>query len=180
MTRGFACLALALGMALGIGNAWAEIVVGPGFGTPCAEGGCPLFSGSVNAIGTNSLDFFQTTVGPVDTSAVTLILAVPDNPTNALAGNPVTAAQLHVPGTNSSSTPVTIGSLSPETLMTHAEVYGTLGLLDGNILSFTDLQSADYFLFPAVYNATTNPIDNFSLYQIPLTHRRERSLPATT
>ncbi len=45
MTRGFACLALALGMALGIDNASAEIVVGPGFGTPCAEGGCPLFRG---------------------------------------------------------------------------------------------------------------------------------------
>lgn len=53
--------------------------------------------------------------------------------------------------------------------MTHAEVYGTLGLLDGDVVSFTDLQSADYSLFPAAYNAVTNPIANFSLYEIPLT-----------
>lgn len=169
MIRAFALAALALGLALGSGNARAEIVVGPGFGTSCAQGGCPLFGGSVNAIGTNTLDFFQNSTGPVDTSVLMLILAVPNNPANALATNPVSGAQLHVPGTNTTSTPVTVGSLSAETLMTRGEVYGTLGLLDGNIVAFNDLQSADYSLFPATYNATTNPIDNFSLYQIPLT-----------
>ena len=35
---------------------------GAGFGTPCAQGGCPLFNGSVNAIGTNSLDLFQSAI----------------------------------------------------------------------------------------------------------------------
>lgn len=169
MTKTLAVVTLMIGMALGSADAWAEIVVGPGFGTSCAQGGCPLFSGSVNAIGTSSLDFYQTSTGPVDTSVLMLILAVPNNPTNALAANPVSAAQLHVPGTNSASTPVTVGSLSADTVMTRGEVYGTLGLLDGDIVSFVNLQSADYFLFPATYNAVTNPIDNFSLYQIPLT-----------
>lgn len=169
MTRAFAIATLVLGTMLGTGDAWAEIVVGPGFGTSCATGGCPIFDGAVNAIGAHSLDFFQSSTGPVDTTALLLILAVPNNPTNALAANPVSDAQLHVPSTNSTSTPVTIGNLSPETVMTHAEVYGTLGLLDGDVVSFTDLQSADYSLFPATYNAVTNPIANFSLYEIPLT-----------
>ncbi len=143
--------------------------MGPGFGTACAEGGCPLFGSSVNAIGTHSLDLFQATNGPVDLIGFRLILAVPNNPTNALTANPVTAAQLHAPATNTSSTPVTVGSLSAETLMTHGEVYGTLGLLDGTTVSFLNLRSADYALFPGSYDPTTNPIVNFSLYQIPLT-----------
>lgn len=57
MTRAFAIATLVLGTMLGTGNAWAEIVVGPGFGTPCATGGCPIFDGAVNAIGARSLDF---------------------------------------------------------------------------------------------------------------------------
>jgi hypothetical protein len=168
MIRIYAAAVLMLS-ALGSATARADIVVGPGFGTVCAEGGCPIFGGSVNAIGANSLNLFQTSTGPVDTSALLLILAVPNNPTNALAANPVSGAQLHVPGTNPSSTSVGVGSLSAETLMTHGEAYGNLGLLDGDVVSFGDLQSADYALFPSTYNATTNPIANFSLYQIPLT-----------
>jgi hypothetical protein len=164
MSKIYAAAALMLGLALGSGHARADINVGPGFGTPCAEGGCPLVGGSVNAIGTSSLDFFQTSTGPVDTSALLLIFAVPNNPTNALAANPVLDAQLHVHGTNPASTPVTVGSLSPETLFTHGTVYPM-----GDVVSFGDLQSADYSLFPAIYNPTTNPIANFSLYQIPLT-----------
>ena len=164
-----AVAALMVGATLGGTSASAEIVVGPGFGVACAEGGCPIVGGSVNAVGMNSLDLFQTSSGPVGTSALLLILAVPNNPTNALAANPVSSAQLHVPGTSSSSTAVTVGSLSAETSMTHGEVYGTLGLLDGDVVSFLDLQSADYSLFPATYSSTANPIDNFSVYQIPLT-----------
>ena len=134
--------ALVLGMTLGSASASADIFVGPGFGTTCAEGGCPLFGSSVNAIGTHSLDLFQASNGPADLVGFMLILAVPNNPTTALTANPVTGAQLHAPATNTSSTPVTVGSLSPETLMTHGEVYGALGLLDGNIVSFSNLQSA--------------------------------------
>jgi hypothetical protein len=150
-------------------QASASIFVGPGFGTSCAEGGCPISNGSVNAISTNSLDLFQSSTGPFELGALMLILAVPNNPTNALTTNPVADAQLHVPGTNPSSTPVTVGSLSAETLMTHGDVEDTLGLLVGNIVLFSQLQSSDYFLFPAVYNPTTNPINNFSLYEIRLT-----------
>lgn len=169
MTRIVAVAALLLAIAFGSPGASASIVVGPGFGTACAEGGCPVFNGSVNAIGANSLDLFQSATGPVDTNFVDLIFAVPNNPANALTANPVTGAQLHVPGTNPSSTAVTVGSLSSETLFTHGEVYGALNLLDGTVVAFTQLQSADYALFPAVYDPTTNPIDNFSLYQIRLT-----------
>jgi hypothetical protein len=53
--------------------------------------------------------------------------------------------------------------------MTHSEVYGTLGLLDGDIVGFTQMQSADYLLFPGVYNPASDPINNFSLYEPPLT-----------
>jgi hypothetical protein len=161
--------ALLLALALGSSGALAAIIVGPGFGTACAEGGCPLFNGAVNAIGTHSLDLFQSSTGPVDTSRVLLIFAVPNNPVNALTTNPVTGAQLHTPDTDPSSTPVTVGSLSSETPITHGEIYCMLGLLDGNIVAFAQLQSADYSLFPALYNPTTNPIDNFSLYEISLT-----------
>src|SRR5260370_83983 len=45
----------ALGICVGGAGANASIVVGPGFGTPCAQGGCPLFNGSVNAIANFSL-----------------------------------------------------------------------------------------------------------------------------
>jgi hypothetical protein len=169
MVKAYAVLAAALGMALWSVGAMAGINVGPGFGTACATGGCPLFNGSVNAIGANSLDLYQSTIGPVDLSQLMLILAVPNNPANALTTNPVTGAELHVPGTNSASTPVTVGGLGAETLMTHGEVYGALNLLDGDIVAFNDLQAADYSLFPATYNATTNPIANFSLYEIQLT-----------
>lgn len=169
MVKAYAALASALGIALWSAGAMAGINVGPGFGTPCATGGCPLYNGSVNAIGANSLDLYQSTIGPVDLSQLMLILAVPNNPANALTANPVTGAELHVPATNSASTPVTVGSLSAETLMTHGEVYGALNLLDGDIVAFNDLQAADYSLFPATYNATTNPIANFSLYEIELT-----------
>ena len=170
MTKIAAAAIFALGIGLGCASANASIFVGPGFGTPCAEGSCPLFNGSVNAIGTHSLDLFQsTTFSGVAVNRLLLIFAVPNNPANALAANPVTGAQLHSPGTNSSSTPVTVGGLSSETLFTHGDLYGTgLGLLDGDSVPFSQLQSAEYALFPSTYNATTNPILNFSLYEINL------------
>ena len=115
------------------------------------------------------MDLFQSsTFSGVAINSLLLIFAVPNNPANALAANPVTAAQLHSPGTNSSSTPVTVGGLGSETLFTHAELYGTLNLLDGEIIPFTQLQSADYALFPSTYDPMTNPIANFSLYEIGL------------
>jgi len=159
----------ALGICLGGAGANASIVVGPGFGTPCAQGGCPLFNGSVNAIGTNSLDLFQSTTFPgVAINSLTLVFAVPNNPANALSANPVTGAQLHSPATNSSSTPVAVGSLGPETLFTRFDLYGTAGCTLCDIITFAQLQSADYGLFPSTYNPTTNPIANFSLYNINL------------
>jgi hypothetical protein len=167
---------LGLGICLGCAGARASIVVGPGFGTSCAQGGCPLFNGSVNAIGPNSLDLYQsTTFAGVAVNGLTLIFAVPNNPANALAVNPVTSAQLHTPSTNSSSTAVTVGALSPETLFpstgpTSHDLYGALDLtLSTELIMFTQLQSADYGLFPSTYNPTTNPIANFSLYDIFLT-----------
>src|SRR5215831_14701523 len=106
---------VALGICLGGAGARADIFVGPGFGTSCAQGGCPLFNGTVNAIGTNSLDLYQSNANPlVALNSLLLIFAVPNDPANALAANPVTGAQLHTPSTNSSSTPVTVGGLGPE------------------------------------------------------------------
>ncbi len=67
----------------------------------------------------------------------------------------------------SSSSTVTVRNLSPETMMMHGEVYGALGLFGSDIVAFTDLQAADYFLFPSTYNRSTNPIANFSLYENP-------------
>lgn len=160
--------ALSLAGALGGTPAWADIYVGPGFGTPCAAGGCPVYGTSVNAIGANTLDLYQTSY-PAATGTLLLIFAVPNNPSNALSTNPVTSAQLHDPAWVATSTPVSVGGLNFEGEMTHGEVYGFLGLLDGNIVAFDDLQAADYALFPTKYNASTNPIDNFSLYEIPLT-----------
>jgi hypothetical protein len=165
----------ALGICLGSAGANASIVVGSGFGTPCAQGGCPLFNGAVNAIGTNSFDLFQSTTAPeVAIDSLTLVFAVPNNPANALSANPVTGAQLHSPSTNSSSTPVTVGSLGPDILFPSTgpashDLYGTAGCdLCGNFIGFDQLQSADYGLFPSTYNPTTNPIANFSLYNINL------------
>ncbi len=167
-TRAIAAVLL-LGGTVGGTSAWADINVGPGFGTPCAEGSCPVYGSSVNAIGAHSLDLFQASAGPVDTGALLLIFAVPNNPANGLATNPVTDAQLHVPAANATSSAVTVGSLSFEGEMTHGEVYGFLGLLDGDIVAFNDMVAADYALFPTTYDATTNPIDNFSMYEVPLT-----------
>ena len=150
----------ALGICLGCGCASAAIVVGPGFGTPCAQGGCPPFNGSVNAIGTSSLDLFQSVAfAGVAINSLTLIFAVPNNPTNALAANPVTGAQLHTPSTNSSSTPVTVGGLSPETLFTGHDLYGALGLTLGDLIGFNQLQSADYGCFhpPTIRPPTRSP-----------------------
>lgn len=169
MTRGISAVTLLLGMALGGADASADIFVGPGFGTTCAEGGCPLFNGSVNAIGTNSLDLYQSSTGPAALNGFTLIFAVPNNSTNALSANPVTGAELHVPATNASSTPVTVGSLSAATLFTHGELYGTLFTLVGSTITFQQVQSADYALFPGSYDPTTNPIVDFGLYEVPLT-----------
>ncbi len=91
---------LLLASALGSRPALAEIIVGPGFGTACAEDGCPLFGSSVNATGAHSLDLFQSSTGPADTGSVLLIFAVPNNPANALTANPATGAQLHAPAAN--------------------------------------------------------------------------------
>jgi hypothetical protein len=168
MSKVAAAALFALAIGFGSTSGGAAIVVGPGFGTPCAQGGCPLVGGAVNAIGTHSLDLFQSSTGPVDTSGLLLIFAVPNNPANALATNPVTGAQLHTPATNASSTLVSVGGLSAETVFTHFDLYGTLGLLDGDTVSFTQLQSADYTLFPSTYNPATNQIANFSLYEINL------------
>jgi PEP-CTERM motif len=168
--RKIAAAIFALGICLGSAGANASIVVGSGFGTPCAQGGCPLFNGSVNAIGTNSLDLFQSTTAPeVAINSLTLVFAVPNNPANALSANPVTGAQLHSPATNSSSIPVTVGSLGPDTLFTQFGLYGRAGCDLCDVIPFAQLQSADYGLFPFIYNPTTNPIANFSLYNINLT-----------
>jgi len=169
MTKITTAATLALAITTASTSALASIVVGPGFGTPCAEGGCPVLGGSVNAIGAHSLDLFQSSNGPVDLNGFTLILAVPNNPANALNANPITGAQLHVPAMNLASTPVTVGSLSPETLFTHGELYSNLFGLTGSSIGFSQIQSADYALFPNSYDPTTNPIVNFSLYTIPLT-----------
>jgi PEP-CTERM motif len=169
MTKITTAAILLLATALGSSNASGSIVVGPGFGTPCAEGGCPVFGGSVNGIGTHSLDLFQSSSGPAALNGFFLILAVPNNPANALTANPITGAQLHIPATNAASTPVTVGSLSPETLFTHGDLYSALFSLTGSSIPFSQIQSAEYALFPSSFNPATNPVVNFSLYEIPLT-----------
>jgi len=167
VTKITAAATLLVAITIGSTSGLASIVVGPGFGTHCAEGSCPVFGGSVNAIGSNSLDLFQSSTGPAALNSFTLILAVPNNPT--LTTNPITGAQLHVPATNAASTPVTVGSLSTATPFTHGDLYSAIFTLTESSIPFSQVQSADYALFPSIYNPVTNPIVNFSIYEIPLT-----------
>jgi hypothetical protein len=79
MTKITTAAILLLAIALGTTTASASIFVGQGFGTSCAEGGCPIAGGSVNGIGAHSLDLFQSSTGPVDVVGLLLILAVPNS-----------------------------------------------------------------------------------------------------
>jgi hypothetical protein len=59
--------------------------------------------------------------------------------------------------------------LFPSTGPASHDLYGALGLtLSTELIMFTQLQSADYGLFPSTYNPATSPITNFSLYDISL------------
>jgi hypothetical protein len=149
-------------------SALALIVPGPGFGTPYAEGALP---GAWR-------------LGQCDRRSLTGSVSVIERPLRSqwiypgprgaeqsgkrAERQPDKGAQLHVPATNAASTPVTVGSLIPETLFTHSELYSTLFGLTGSSIPFSQIQSAEYTLFPNSLNPATNPIVNSSLYETSL------------
>lgn len=76
---------LAVGLLATV-SLWADstLHIGPGAGTACATGGCPIFGTEINAIGPTSLDVYQNQGGATTlTSPFLLILGVPNvtNPT---------------------------------------------------------------------------------------------------
>lgn len=118
----------------------ATLHIGPGAGTTCAEGGCPLYNNEVNGITAGKLDIFQQSNGggTLLTDPVLLILAVPNAPTNLDMSGAVTGVSLIAPypgGSTTTGIPVQFGTTSYNIndpsgfagTMTSGDVYGFLG-----------------------------------------------------
>ena len=73
----------------------ATLHIGPGAGTACATGGCPLLNGELNSIGSGgTVDIYQNSSGAATLDQpVFLILAIPNNTTNLFASNPISSVQ---------------------------------------------------------------------------------------
>jgi len=141
----------------------ATLHIGPGAGTSCATGGCPLYNNEVNAFTPGTLDIYQNAndsngnSGGLLTDPVLLILAVPNAPANLDMSGAVTGASLIAPypgGTTTSGIGILFGTtnygISDPTgyagSMTSGDVYGFLGgdLTHGdNSNSFTNLSGWD-------------------------------------
>jgi hypothetical protein len=167
---GLAAIAAAGAIALGTPGAFANTTdpstlhIGPGAGTTCATGGCPLFGGEVNAIGAGSLDIYQNSGGaPALNSPVDLILGVPNNPANSISLSNFTSAQLISPYPGGTTTSISFGPLSSPVEMTAGEeAYSTLGLTGAN--------NSNSFTNWAAWDLAVNGIvaTNFSLYILDL------------
>ena len=117
----------------------ATLHIGPGAGTTCAEGGCPLYNNEVNAITSGTLDIFQQSNGggTLLTDPLLLILAVPNAPANLDMSGAVTGASLIAPypGGAAATVSVQFGTTSYNIndpsgfagTMTSGDVYGFLG-----------------------------------------------------
>lgn len=136
----------------------ATLHIGPGAGTTCATGGCPIFIGGalnneVNNFDATGLDIYQNSNGAkalVD--PVLLILAIPNNTVSLTAGA-ITSASLYAPYPGS-ATPVSFGFGTTSFginaasgfagLMTSGDVYSFLGLTGmNNSNSFTNWSAAE-------------------------------------
>lgn len=93
----------------------ATLHIGPGAGTSCATGGCPLYSKELNGITSTELDIYQNSAGaPALNNPVLLILAVPNNPSISLfSSDPVTAASLYTPYNAAAGVAVTVSVPGP-------------------------------------------------------------------
>src|SRR5437764_1039091 len=103
----------------------ATLHTGPGAGSPCATGGCPIYGNEVNAITGNTVDLFQQS-GGADTLNVPflLILGVPNatNP-NIFSNNSitsVTSTNAYPGGTNAAGSATYLGYQGN---MTSGDVY---------------------------------------------------------
>lgn len=129
-------------------SAWAgsTLHIGPGQGTACAIGGCPLYLNEVNAIGATELDIYLNSggAGPL-VDPVLLILGVPNDTASGLltsAGkDTLTSVNLYAPypGGSPTAVPWAFGSSSFglngsgfQGLMTSGDVYSKLGLTKAN------------------------------------------------
>jgi hypothetical protein len=133
--------------------------IGSGYGTPCATGGCPLYSGEVNAIGATVLDIYQTSGGaPALNNPFYLILGTPNDTTGtAITSSMVGSGSLY-PG----ATSVTVGSPVFNTFMTSSDAYSLLGFSGANNSNnFGNWSGWDF----SVLGITAT---NFGLYTIDL------------
>src|SRR5438045_7379383 len=77
--RSLAVLALAFALSwTPRAFAVATLHIGPGSGTPCQSGGCPVFNDEVNAIAPRQLDIFQQSGGAASLTNLLLILGIPN------------------------------------------------------------------------------------------------------
>ena len=143
---------LALGLTLGWSPpvfAVATLHIGPGSGTPCQTGGCPVFGDEVNAIAPRELDIFQQSGGAPSLTNLLLILGIPNftGAAPAIFSTSLGTGQLGgidlYGGTGWNPTTGFAGSMTPG-----QEVYGFLGLgaQQNNSNSFTNWAAADSFV----------------------------------
>ena len=147
-----------LGIGVEAAQAGATLHIGTGSGTSCVAGGCFVYGSEVNGNTTNTYDIYQTSGGADELSSVLLLFATPNNPTNALSGDPVTGASL-------AGATVTSGSFtSYGDMKAGDDIYGTASLSPSGSPSdsFTNFSSADL----AVLGITAK---NFSVYGVTLT-----------
>lgn len=167
---GISALSL-LGMTSSIG--WAQTTtlldpatlhIGPGVGTACQTGGCPIFGNEINAFQTQ-LDLYQNSGGASALNTpVLLIFGVPNDTGSALNATSIGSPTLFSPITAASGTTLTfsfgttafgLNGSGFEGDMTSGDVYAFLGAISGaphftgasNSNSFVNWSGADSALF---------------------------------
>lgn len=167
---GLSALSL-LGMASSIG--WAQTTtlldpatlhIGPGVGTACQTGGCPIFGTEINAFQTQ-LDLYQNSGGASALNTpVLLIFGVPNDTGSALNAGSIGSPKLFSPISAASGTALTfsfgttafgLNGSGFEGDMTSGDVYAFLGAISGaphfiganNSNSFVNWSGADSALF---------------------------------
>jgi hypothetical protein len=148
-------LSLAGIIASGPASAGSTLHIGPGYGTACATGGCPLYNNEVNAFG-GTLDIYQNSGGAPDLTSFYLILGAANDTASgtALSGSSVGSGTLY-PGASS----VSVGSPTFQGLMTSGqEAYSVAGFSSPNSSnSFTNWSAWD----AAILGITAT---NFGIY----------------
>ncbi len=158
------------GLGLASSSGWAQLLdpatihVGPGVGTACQTGGCPIFGSEVNAYQTQ-LDLYQNSGGAAALNApVLLIFGVPNDAGSALNAGSISSPTLFSPISAVSGTALTfsfgtsafgLNGSGFEGDMTSGDVYAFLGAISGpshftgasNSNSFVNWSAADSALF---------------------------------